>query len=280
MKAFYCVLLTVLNLLFINTLSAQTRISMGISPYTTPLTSNTKQDKFIRYIEEKTDTSITPVVFKNDEELLQYFRQGKIDFAWLGTFQYIKYKTELYSYVIARPIRQNRDYYRGAFITHSSNEISGFNDLRSKSIAFVSHTSQAGYIFPVLSLYTSGLTLGKDYYPEFLRGHDNVIYAVQQKRYDAGVVFDSALEVYLNDTQRSQIKIIGYTRDIPFEPFIISKRIDKELVETIRNAIIECNSPVLLKDLKVDRFVADTDSTYRIYNPSSFKIIDEVKETP
>ncbi|MDA3900229.1 MAG: phosphate/phosphite/phosphonate ABC transporter substrate-binding protein [Spirochaetes bacterium] len=259
---------------------AQTTLTMGIASYASPLSSYTKQEKFVRYIEENTDITVRPLVFKNNDELILQYKKGKIDFAWIGTVQYMKHRNELYSYVLVRPIRRNREFYRGVFIAHSSSEINGLIDLKSKSVAFVSKTSEAGFIFPALTLHSAGLTITKDYYPEFLRGHDNVIYAVQQKKYDAGAVFDSALEVYLNDSQRSQIKILGYTKEIPFEPIIISKRIDKNIAQTLQRVLVECTSTMLLSDLNIDRFIESSDTPYQIYRPGNLDILNLAKETP
>jgi phosphate/phosphite/phosphonate ABC transporter binding protein len=268
-------LILLLIIFFSLPLMSQESLVFGIIQSDTPLSSINNQNRLIRYIEQSTGFSVKRLHLKTDEEMLTAFRSGIVDFAWIGTFTYMKYRTQINVVPIVKPMRYNRTFYRAAVITHKGSEVQSLEMLTGKTIAFVSRNSEAGYIYPRVMLYEKKMIEGKDYFTQFLKGHDNVIYEVHSGKYDGGCVFDSALDVFLNSKQRSEIRVVEYSRDIPYEPIVMSIRSRKDRVEFLQDKLINCNDRTLLDSLDIQSFQYATDQEYKVYNSNLFFEVEE-----
>lgn len=255
-------------------LQAAESYTFGIIPYDTPLSSINNQNRLIRYLEQKSGLTFKRLQLNNDEEMIKAYRAGIVDVAWIGSYQYMKYGPQLYSYPIVKPVRYGRSFYRAAFIAHESSEIQSIDMLRGRTIAFVSRKSEAGYIYPTVMLSQRSMYEGNQYFAQFLKGHDNVLYEVYDKKYDAGCVFDSSIDVFLNAKQRSAIRVIGYSEEIPYEPIIVSKRMTGSDAKLIQEVLSECNDATLLDSLSIERFTEASQREYSVYPSRSFMVLD------
>lgn len=271
-------ILLVAALLFSKITSAtaeENTLTFGYITYKTPISSYTKQEKLIKYLEKATGFKIKSLSLKNEEEIVAAFRNGKVDFAWIGSADYIKNRPYLYSYPLVKPVRYGRDFYRGAIITRSDNGITNLQMIKGKTLACVAQDSESGFIFPVLMLAQNKLYLSKDYSARFLRGHDNVTFSILRNQYDVGAVFDTSLEVYLNEKQQSEIRVIGYTKNIPYEPIIISKRVPGSTALYLKESLLQIEDQSLLKELKIEKLTPASDAEYAIYPSGLFQLLKE-----
>ncbi len=266
------ILLIVLLPLF--TLNAQDTFTFGVLPYDTPFSSINNQNSLIRYLEQQSGFTFKKIVLNNDEELLEAYKSGEIDIAWIGTYQYMKYHPQLYSYPIVKPVRFGRSFYRSAFVTHNTTDIQSLDMLKGKTIAFVSRKSEAGYIYPAVMLAENNMYEGNQYFAQYLKGHDNVLFEVYDKKYDAGCVFDSAVEVFLNRKQQSEIRVIAYSKEIPYEPLIVSKRLPAETAQQFQKILLECRDAALLDTLDIQGFTGAEQRDYTVYPSRSFELFD------
>ncbi|MFW5808776.1 MAG: PhnD/SsuA/transferrin family substrate-binding protein, partial [Spirochaetota bacterium] len=143
---------------------ARDTIVFGIISYDTPLSSISNQTLLVRYIEQKADIAVRVITLKNDEETVNAFKNGIVDIAWIGTYQYMKYRTQLFAYPLVKPVHFGRSYYRSLFVTHRDSGIQTLSDLSGKTVAFVSSQSEAGYIYPVVMLAQNRMYEGEQYY--------------------------------------------------------------------------------------------------------------------
>lgn len=85
--------------------------------------------------------------------------------------------------------------YKMAIIVHKDSGIRTIDDLKGKTIAFVSESSNSGYSAPRAILYEQFKMLPvKDYQVAFSGKHDNSIAGVYNGDYDAGAIADTVLQ--------------------------------------------------------------------------------------
>lgn len=230
-----------------------------------------KYSKFFKTLSRSNDILIKAVNFNTTSQLIQAIQSQQIDVAWISTFAYMKERNTLNADVIVRPERQGRARFRTAIITYRDSGISAIGDIKGSGarIAFVDKTSQTGYIYPSCFFSKNGLVESTDYRELFLKSHDSVVTNVFLKKERLGAVFDSAIDVYLNDKQREDIVVLAYTPEVPFEPVVVSRDLPPAERETIRSLFLEYPNYSVLRSMHVDRFVSASQSDYSGYYDSN-----------
>lgn len=128
--------------------------------------------------------------------ILNAMRSGQVDLAWMGATLYARAAGEVGAQPLLTAVRFGRPYYYAAVIAHRDSGIEDLCDLRGKSMAWVSPTSGAGYLFPRLGIadhVCDGKPIGDvdSFFGESLRAgeHLAVVTAVGQKTVDAGATW-------------------------------------------------------------------------------------------
>lgn len=84
--------------------------------------------------------------------------------------------------------------YRMEIITHEETDIETVDDLEGREVAFVSETSNSGYLAPRAILYEEfDMLPGEDFDFTFSGSHDNSILGVFNRDYDAAAIADNVL---------------------------------------------------------------------------------------
>ncbi|MCB0413407.1 MAG: phosphate/phosphite/phosphonate ABC transporter substrate-binding protein [Bdellovibrionales bacterium] len=191
------------------------------------------------YIKSAIPTSYIAVV--------EAFGTGRAEFATFNTFSYIltkdvkKYPIEAILTVIHG---NGESTYKGQIIARSDSKINSIEDLAGKKFAFTDPASTSGFILPSQLLKEKGINLGE---VVFAQKHDNVVTMVYQGQVDAGATYySSPFTEEVNGKKVSKIqdararvmtqfpdvekkvKIVGFTEDIPNEPWVIRTNIYKD----------------------------------------------------
>ncbi|MEZ4813946.1 MAG: phosphate/phosphite/phosphonate ABC transporter substrate-binding protein [Bdellovibrionota bacterium] len=185
------------------------------------------------YVKASVPTSYIAVV--------EAFGTKKADFATFNTFSYIltrdikKYPIEA---VIITLRGDGEKTYKGQIIARADSGIKTLEDLKGKTFAYTDAASTSGFILPSKLLRDKGIEL-KD--TVFAQKHDNVVTMVYQKQVDAGATYysnpiteeleggkkvtkitDARARVMTQfpDVEKA-VNIIGYTEEIPNEPWVL-----------------------------------------------------------
>lgn len=226
-------------------------------------------DAITRYLEER----ISEKLYNNEKRfyiksaiptsyvaVVEAFGTEKADFAALNTFSYIlardikKYDVEAVLSVVRG---ENELTYKGQIITHVDSGINSLQDLQGKKFAYTDPASTAGFIMPAKLFNDLGISLRETV---FGQKHDIVVTMVYQRQVDAGacyysppaqVVEDGIPRTIIRDARakvmtqfpdvEDKVKIIGFTEDIPNDPWIMRNQIfpDPEMNEKLRTALVE-----------------------------------------
>ncbi|PVB62347.1 phosphate/phosphite/phosphonate ABC transporter substrate-binding protein [Labrenzia sp. 011] len=129
--------------------------------------------------------------------------------------------------------------YEMEIITYPGAGIEKVEDIKGKTLAFSSETSNSGFKAPSAILKAEyGMEAGKDFEAAFSGKHDNTILGVANKDYPAGAIANSvrkrmiAREVISDD----QVKIIYTSQTFPTTGYGVAHNLTPDLQEKIKEA--------------------------------------------
>lgn len=129
--------------------------------------------------------------------------------------------------------------YEMEFITHPESGIETVEDIRDKTMAFTSETSNSGFKAPSALLAAEyDMEAGTDFTPAFSGAHDNSIMGVANRDYDAAAIANSVLTrmVDRDVVSMDQIKSIYQSETFPTTGYGVAHNLTPELQEAIRDA--------------------------------------------
>ncbi len=265
--------LSILSLYSAPSYSQQTAIKVlkfGRIPYLDPRKMVNDHQLILDYLKKELGIEGARLVLTpNYDELNKFLKDGQIDIAWHGTLNYPQARISCGAKTILMPKRFNKTSYRGMIVVRADSNINTIADLKGKSFAYVDKKSASGYFFPKILMLENNIDPDKDISRiEYMKKHDNILYNILYKKFDAGAVYDDARELLKNDEQRAQIKVLATTADILNEPIMIRNGIDSETEKKIVNAFLKLNKDnpetahVIANLGNVESFVPASDSDY------------------
>jgi phosphonate transport system substrate-binding protein len=206
-----------------------------------------------------------PVVFvqrASYREVTDLMRSGKLDFAWLCGYPYIRNKQ--YMNLLAVPVYQGKPLYRSYLIVPASDrQTRSIADLRGKVFAFSDPDSNSGYLVPAHELHQLQEKPGTFFSKTFFTwSHRKVVEAVA-----AGLAQGGAVESYVWDTLAlqhpeltAQTRIVRKSSEFGFPPFVARKGVAPEDTAAMRKTLLAMpqdeEGAKLLRTLHLDGFVA------------------------
>ena len=204
----------------------------------------------VDYLEKETGYYYRTAVPASFIAVVEAFGTGKVDIAAINTFSYLMANAKYGAEAKLRIVRDNNQTsYKGQFITRYDSGIDSLQDINGRSFAYVDPSSTSGYILPKAMLDRMHIRPSETV---FAMRHDNVVTMVYQGQVAAGATYyappDPKTGEILDARMRvekqfpdvaEKIKIIGFTEDIPNDPWVFRKNMDKDMENRIINALIK-----------------------------------------
>ena len=204
----------------------------------------------VDYLEKETGYYYRTAVPASFIAVVEAFGTGKVDIAAINTFSYLMANAKYGAEAKLRIVRDNNQTsYKGQFITRYDSGIDSLQDINGRSFAYVDPSSTSGYILPKAMLDRRHIRPSETV---FAMRHDNVVTMVYQGQVAAGATYyappDPKTGEILDARMRvekqfpdvaEKIKIIGFTEDIPNDPWVFRKNMDKDMENKIINALIK-----------------------------------------
>lgn len=202
------------------------------------------------FLEKETGYYFRTAIPSSFIAVVEAFGTGKADIAAINTFSYLMANAKYGAEAKLRVVRDNNETsYKGQFITRFDSGIDSLKDIDGRSFAYVDPSSTSGFILPKAMLDKMGI---KPSETVFAMRHDNVVTMVYQGQVDAGATYYSPpdpktgqiLDARMRVEQqfpdvKEKIKIIGFTEDIPNDPWVFRKDMDEEMKQKIIDALLK-----------------------------------------
>ena len=251
---------------------SNTVLKLGRIPFTNSTAMVHKHNKFLEYLTKKLGVKQTRLQTASDYAgIMSLLVKGEIDIAWLATMTSVEARNNPEIQLLVKPIRFGTTSYRGIIIARQDSGIRNLKDLKGKKFAWVEKESASGYTFPKALLLEAGINTEKDFSEAaFLSKHDAVVLNVLLGKYDAGACYDDARNTLRDKSKMDELTILATTQDITNEPIVVRKSLPPDLIEKIKQALLDLNiknpeGKEILDDLTdVQGFlpVKDTDYDY------------------
>ncbi len=131
--------------------------------------------------------------------------------------------------------------YEMELLTHRESEIKNVDDLRGRSLAFTSPTSNSGFKAPSVLLESEfGLVADRDFEPVFSGRHDNSVLGVLQGDYEAAAVANQVIDQVLarGVGSREDLRVLYRSVSFPTTAYGVSNRLDPDVAALVRRAFL------------------------------------------
>jgi phosphonate transport system substrate-binding protein len=129
--------------------------------------------------------------------------------------------------------------YEMEILTHRESGIESVPELRGRTLAFTSPTSNSGFKAPSVLLESEfGLVADQDFEPAFSGRHDNSVLGVLQRDYDAAAVANIVIDQVLarGVGSRDDLRVLYRSETFPTTAYGVSNRLDSDLAEAVIEA--------------------------------------------
>jgi phosphonate transport system substrate-binding protein len=129
--------------------------------------------------------------------------------------------------------------YEMEILTRRDSGIESVQELRGRTLAFTSPTSNSGFKAPSVLLEEEfGLVPGRDFNPAFSGRHDNSILGVLHGDYDAAAVANIVIGQLLERGvgSRDDLRVLYRSETFPTTAYGVSNRLEPEVAEKVRRA--------------------------------------------
>lgn len=219
------------------------------------------------WLEKRLLRSVVFVQRGNYREIVDLVRGGKIDFAWVCGYPYVRHRRELK--LAAVPLWRGRPLYQAYLIVPSDARSRSLADLRGKVFAYSDPDSNSGYLYPQYLLTLEGENPSSYFSRSFFTwGHRKVVEAVGVGLADGGSIDGYVWETLAetNPELTRTTRIIDRSEDLGHPPFVARPDIPRKDLELFRAALLgmadDAAGALLLKELRLDGFVVARPSLY------------------
>lgn len=228
-------------------------LTIGRVPSETVMDLLRENSKLITFLRDEMDVNITYSFAENYEMIIRGMSKNQYDVVWLGPYAYVLSRcaseTSSQYQPIVQPARPDASgnissSYRGIIFTNDRSGIKNIQDIKNKKMAFVDPRSTSGYLFPAATLAEHGINLKEDLESyEFLNGHDKVVRAVNEGRFDVGATYEGArrYEMSVDGNLEERLPVLSRTEMIPSSPIVVSKKFKNqhpELAERFKELLV------------------------------------------
>ena len=213
------------------------------------------------YLERKLDRSVVFTQRGSYREILDLLHDGKLDFAWICGYPYIRNKKNLR--LIAVPLYRGEPLYHSYLIVPASDtKTRVLSELSGKIFAFSDPDSNSGHLYPEYLLAKQGLQPSTLFAKNFYTwSHRKVVEAVA-----SGLAQGGAVDGYVWDTLSrihpeltSRTRIVNESPQFGFPPIVASRTVSLRDIAALQNVLFNMvhdnEGANLLDRLNINGFV-------------------------
>lgn len=221
-----------------------------------------------RWFEERLQRPVVFVQRGNYREVVDLVRGGKIDFAWLCGYPYVRHRHEMR--LVAVPLWRGQPLYQSYLIADARNiGIRSLADLRGTVFAFSDPDSNSGYLYPQYALMQAGQNPATYFSRTFFTwAHRKVVEAVSIGLASGGAVDGYVWEMLAEthpDLARGT-RVIEKSPLLGYPPFVARRDIPERELQLLRAALLDmpadAQGAALLQRLRLDGFVPGSPALY------------------
>lgn len=220
------------------------------------------------YLQNQLGRPVNFVQRGNYREIVNLLREGKIEFAWLCGYPYVRNRDKLK--LVAVPLYQGEPLYQSYLIVSvADKKTQSLSDLRGKNFAFSDPDSNSGHLYTQYQLARMGEAPSGFFDRTFFTwSHRKVIEAVT-----SGLAQGGAIDGYVWDTLALtnpdltvQTRIVTKSNKFGHPPFVAGPAASKQQIAALQQALFQMDQDEagarLLATLNLNGFVRSSDRLF------------------
>lgn len=217
---------------------------------------------FLEYLEELTGRKVQFFSAHSNAAQIEAMRAGRLHIAGFSTGA-VPLAVNCAGFVPLAMMAEGDKYgYEMELITHVDSGIESIEDIRGRTLAFTSPTSNSGFKTPKVLLEDFGLVADVDYEAAYSGGHDNSLIGVHRRDYDVAAVANEVTNRIMDRGRvpREEIRVLYTSDTFPTTAFGAAYNLTPELTAAIEKAFLTFpwEGSSLAEEFPADRFLPIT----------------------
>jgi phosphonate transport system substrate-binding protein len=225
----------------------KTLINIGFNPAENADVVESNGKLFGEFYKKQTGLDVKTFIATDYTALIEALRSGRIDFAFLPPFSYVKAEEVAGAKVLMKSVRKGQSVFYSGIIVRTDKGFNKIEDLKGKNIAWVDPASSSGFIVPKAALITKKKIDPDTFFGKQVYGgsHDAVVLSVLNGTVDAGATFvndtkgeDGAWHQFLKTPEdRKKIKMVFVSDPIPGDTLATTEKFEKAHPEIVAKTV-------------------------------------------
>ncbi len=218
---------------------------------------------FLSHLEEVTGRNVQFFAAQSNAAQIEAMRAGRLHIAGFSTGA-VPLAVNCAGFIPAAMMAMGQTYgYEMELITHVDSGIESIEDIKGRSLAFTSPTSNSGFKTPTVLLQEEyDLIAERDYEVAYSGGHDNSLIGVHRRDYDVAAVANEVTNRIMDRGRvpREEIRVLYTSDTFPTTGFGTVYNLTPELTEKIREAFFTFpwEGSALQQEFPADQFLPIT----------------------
>lgn len=238
-------------------------IHFGVLSIAQPSRIFAKWQPFADYMSTQLGRPVEIVVPQGFGKMKKTIENGEVDFFYINS--HVFYRLSQAGKAVPVVQMENiagKTTSRSEVFVRKDSGIQSVEDLKGKSIAFVSPMGAGGYMAPRAYLYDSGLESGRDFKEVFTKNLSNSIYGVLLGEYDAATMCGVNYQLMSDKIKTGDLKVIAISYEYPENLIAARYDLSPELIAQFRQQLLFLNETTYgkhilekMKNMKIKNFV-------------------------
>lgn len=215
------------------------------------------------YLSETLNRPVTLKLSPNMGAAIKDTANGTVDIAYLTPVAYLKAHKMGNAQLIAKTVTKGKASFKLMIVVKENSPIKTVSQLKGTSFAFGDKRA----LLQRAAVVGAGMPLNKFKNYEFIGHYDNIVRAVMNGDFDAGILKDTMAYKW----EGKGIRILYATADLPPYNITVSKNVDKKTLRELKKAFLSLDrkNPKHLRiikalDKKYDGFAETSDAEYDV----------------
>lgn len=196
----------------------------------------------MNYLSEKMEMKVNFIRTVSYAETQEGFINGVLDIGILNTLSFLEIEDKNVILPVAERLKKGKSSYQSYIVVRKDSPISNIQDIQNRTFAFGDPNSTSSTLMPQKLLSDLHIDIYKDLKQfMYFQKQDSILYAILNRTVDAGAVASFIFEE--SDPEvKNLLKVIEKSDPFPLGPFVISRRIDKEMKEKLSEILLSMNT--------------------------------------
>ena len=233
------------------------------------------------YLSKETGDDFRLVVTRDYNELSKRIIEGTVDFAWIGSANYVKTRKTTSNIVYMATYQEwNSDkskahpYYQSVILTLKSSPYTDIESIKGTRFAFTSPDSTSGFAYPRMIFSRLGIVPDEFFKSVFFIGrHSNVINALVAGSIDAGACSDGTYYKALRD-HGDIFRVLKYSEPIPLDPIVAVKHVDPKKIQKVQKLLLDIGTEHPVND-RILKYTGWPSAGFVLKSPEFYDTVDE-----